>query len=114
VYRLFDQWASGPTLDAVTKANAGDFPRRVAKLDPTWGRSPETKQRTFAQIMEQYGKGNRGLTNRTINRYAMALGLVWRWADRRGLYEGRNVGPRKVDAAARSATRRSCPSRSTN
>jgi len=85
VYRLFDQWAEQPTLDAVTRATAAQFLDTVAKLSPLWGRSPETKKRTFADIFKLYGGGNRGLSNRTIGRYATSLGLVWKWATDRGL-----------------------------
>jgi integrase len=85
VHRLFDGWAEQPTLDAVTRATAAQFLDTVAKLDPDWGRSPETKQRTFADIFKLYGNGKRGLSNRTINRYATSLGLVWGWGRDRGL-----------------------------
>jgi integrase len=85
VYRLFDQWAEQPTLDAVTRAQASEFLDTVAKLDPLWGRSPETKRRTFAEIFKLFGGGPRGLSNRTLNRYATSLGLVWQFALDRGL-----------------------------
>jgi integrase len=85
VYRLFDQWAEQPTLDAVTRAQASEFLDTVAKLDPLWGRSPETKRRTFADIYKLHGDGPRGLSNKTLNRYATSLGLVWQWALDRGL-----------------------------
>jgi integrase len=85
VYRLFDQWAEQPTLDAVTRAHASEFLDTVAKLDPLWGRSPETKRRTFWEFFKLHGGGPRGLSNKTINRYATSLGLVWQWAMDRGL-----------------------------
>jgi integrase len=90
VFRLFNSWAEAPTLDAVTRAMASDFLDAVSKLSPTWGRGPETKQRTFADIVKLYGNHGRGLSNRTLNRYATALNLVWTWAEDRGLFEGKN------------------------
>lgn len=95
VYRLFDQWAEQPTLDAVTRANASQFLDTVAKLDPHWGRSPDTKRRSFADISKLHGNGARGLSNRTINRYATSLGPVWQWATNRGL--GTDEGGRTIE-----------------
>jgi integrase len=90
VYRLFDQWAERPHLGDVTKKRASEFLEAVGKLDPNWGRSPETKKRTYAEIAEAFGSTGRGLTNRTVNRYATALSLVWQWAKRRGHFSGEN------------------------
>ena len=85
VYRLFDQWGEQPTLDAVTRAQASQFLDTVANLDPLWGRSPETKRRTFGEIFKIYGGGARGLSSKIINRHATSLGLVWQWVIDRGL-----------------------------
>ena len=85
VYRLFDEWGEQPTLDAVTRAQASQFLDTVANLDPLWGRSPETKRRTFGEILKIYGGGTPGLSNKIINRYATSLGLVWQWVIERGL-----------------------------
>jgi integrase len=89
-YRLFDQWAEGPTLDTVTRDKASAFLDAVAKFNPNWGRSPETKRRTFADLAKLYGDHPRGLTNKTLNRYSSALSQVFAWAEKRGLFEGRN------------------------
>ncbi len=80
VYRLFDQWAGAPTLEDVDHGRAKAFLDAIATLDPLWGRSPATKKRTFAEIMAKYGNHATGLSNRTINRYSVALSLVWQWA----------------------------------
>lgn len=90
VYRLFDQWAGGPTLDEITRAKASDFLDTIASLDPMWGRSPNTKKRTFKEIAAQFGSHPTGLGNRTINRYSTALSLVWKWAKKTGRYDGEN------------------------
>lgn len=90
VYRLFDQWAGKPGLDDVDRKQAAEFLDKIATLDPHWGRSPLTKQRTFREILQLFGDRQPGLSNRTINRYATALSLVWQWAKRRGLVTKEN------------------------
>jgi integrase len=90
VYRLFDQWAEQPTMDAVSRAAAGDFLDAVGKLSPTWRRSPQTKARSFDELVRLYSDQGRGLSNRTLNRYATSMNLVWDWARDRGLHDGAN------------------------
>ena len=90
VYRLFDQWAGKPGMGEIDRERASEFLDTIATLDPHWGRSPQTKQRSFAEIMERYGNHETGLGNRTINRYATALSLIWQWAKRRGMIKGEN------------------------
>jgi integrase len=89
-YRLFDQWAGGLGIRDVTREQASEFLSIVSSLDPNWGRSPDTKSRTFSEIFELYGNHQAGLSNRTINRYAIALSHVWQWAEKRGRFEGDN------------------------
>ena len=90
VYRLFDQWAGKPGMNEIDRERAAEFLDTIATLDPHWGRSPMTKKRTFSEIMEKYGNHKTGLGNRTVNRYATALSLVWQWAKRRGSIKGEN------------------------
>lgn len=90
VYRLFDQWAERPSIDEIGRKQAALFLDKIATLDPHWGRSPQTKQRTFNEIIKEFGDHETGLSNRTINRYATALSMVWQWAKRRGLLRGEN------------------------
>lgn len=90
VYRLFDQWGDHPHLGEITKRRASEFLEAVSKFDPNWGRSPETKRRTYAELAEAFGSTGRSLANRTVNRYATALSLVWQWAQRRGHFSGEN------------------------
>jgi integrase len=89
-FRLFDSFANQPALGDVDRRLASEFLDSIAKLDPHWGRSPQTKKRSFKEIKAAYGNGPRGLTNKTINRFAMALGMVWRFAEDRDGYEGGN------------------------
>lgn len=89
-FRLFDDWADRPGLTQVSRAQAADFLEAVSKLSPTWGRSPKTKTRTFAQLAEKFGTGKKRLSNRTLNRYSTALSQVWKWAEKAGRFEGKN------------------------
>ncbi len=90
VFRMFDQWAGNPELDDIDRVKASKFLTLISSLDPHWGRSAKTKERTFSEIMELYGNHEVGLSNRTINRFSMALGLVWKWAKRVGEFNGEN------------------------
>lgn len=89
-YRLFDSWAKKPTLDAVDRRKASDFLDAVAKLDPRWGRGAGVKKMSFDEIAKRFSGGGKGLANKTINRYAMALGMVWQYAEDRDGFEGKN------------------------
>jgi integrase len=89
-YRLFTSWSDDPTLEDVERSTASDFLDQVATLNPHWGRSPKTKRLSFADIFANFGNHETGLSNRTINRYATALSLVWKWARDRGRYKGDN------------------------
>jgi len=90
VYRLFKEYCRDVALEDVTRATAGDFISAVESLDPNWGRSPKTKSRSLAEIVERYGGHPTGLSNRTLNRYMNCLGMVFKWARKRGLYDGGN------------------------
>ncbi len=89
-YRLFDRWAKQPTLDTVDRRKASDFLDAIASLNPRWGRGPGVKKLSFAEIADRFGGHTPGLSAKTINRYAMALKMVWDFAEDRDGYEGKN------------------------
>jgi integrase len=89
-FRLFSGWAGDVSLDEIAKPKAAAFLDTIATLSPHWGRHPDTKKRTFADIVKEFGKHPTGLAPRTLNRYAVAMGLVWEWAGDRLGYEGTN------------------------
>ena len=91
VFRLFDSWASQPTLEEIDLLKAGAFIDAVSSLDPHWGRSPGNQRLNFKEIAAKFGGHKPGLSARTVNRYAMALGQVWKYAERRLAFEGKNV-----------------------
>ncbi len=90
IYRLFKQYANDPPLAVIDRAVASQFLDRIGKLDPRWGRSPQAKTLTFEQVEQQFSRGKAGLTNATLNRYVSALSAVFKWADKRGHFDGRN------------------------
>lgn len=99
-YRLFDSFATRACLGDVDRRLASEFLDKVATLDPHWGRSPATKKRSFDEIIAAYGNSGRGLTNKTINRFAMALSMVWQFAEDRDGFEGANPWSRQSRAAS--------------
>jgi integrase len=109
VYRLFDQWAEGSRLEEISASRASTFLDVIATLDPHWGRSPETKKRSFADIVEKFGKHPVGLGNRTVNRYATALSQVWQWASSRGLTAGENPWSQKYRRVGEKRRTRKLP-----
>ncbi len=90
IYRLFKQFADDPPLAAIDRSMASEFLDDVGKLDPHWGRGPHTKDLSWRELQEQFGRGKGQLTNTTLNRYASALSCVFKWAEKRGYFEGRN------------------------
>lgn len=84
VYRLFGQFVSDAALEDISDEKAAEFLAAVAKLHPHWGRSPETKKLTVWEVLERYGKGDKQLNNKTLNRYVSSLGSVFKWAKKRG------------------------------
>ncbi|MBI1651165.1 site-specific integrase [Hyphomicrobium sulfonivorans] len=89
-YRIFDSFARQPALDQVDRSKASEFLDKIATLNPRWGRGPGIRKLSFTEIIARFGNHTPGLSNKTINRYAMALGMVWKYAEDRDAYEGRN------------------------
>lgn len=68
VYRLFGQFVADATLEDITRERAGEFLEAVSKLHPHWGRSPATKKLTVWELLDQFGKSEERLSNRTLRR----------------------------------------------
>ena len=90
VYSLFAQASDDPPLADIDRTMASEFLDEVGKLDPHWGRSPQTKDRTWKELQQRFGNGKGQLTNRTLNHYASALSRVFKWARKRGHFDGNN------------------------
>ncbi len=90
VFRLFKDYSDDIELAAVTRAMASDFLSTIAKLHPHWGRSADSKDMPLAQLLEKFGDKGESLSNRTINRYVTSLSSVFKWARKRGHFDGNN------------------------
>lgn len=90
VFRLFADFCRNKPISQVTARDSADFISEVGNLDPQWGRSPATKQRSLRELRDLYAGKGRGLSNRTLNRYSRSLAKVWRWAKKRGEVSGDN------------------------
>ena len=89
VFRLFSHFRGDPPLSEVTRSDATEFLNTVGQLHPNWGRGPDAKKLTLAELLEKYG-GGEGLSNRTLNRYVSSLHGLFDWAKKRGYATGEN------------------------
>jgi integrase len=89
-HRLFDSFADQPKLNDVDRPMASKFLDQVATLNPDWGRTTQTRNSSFKQIMKSHGNHATGLSNKTVNRFASVLSLVWKFAEVRDGYNGLN------------------------
>lgn len=88
-YRLFRDHIADAALSTVTPKVAAEFVAKAGQLERNWGRSPETKSRSFTELLalSASSKGSR-LSNRTLKRYCSALTQLWDWARVRGDVDG--------------------------
>jgi integrase len=89
VYRLFADFTDDPPLSAITRSVAADFLTAVSKLDRHWGQMKGAQQSTLKQLLVKSGNGE-GLSNRTINKYVIALSGIFKWARKAGKFDGEN------------------------
>jgi integrase len=92
VLRLFTDFTNNKPMGEVKRRDVALFLDEVEQLHPHWGRSPKTKERSFADIVETFRSSDEtvGLSNRTLNRYLTAVSGAWKWAKLRGEAEGEN------------------------
>jgi integrase len=90
VFRLFADYCGDKAIGEVSPQDATGFLERVATLDPLWGRSPATKERSLEELLAKFGRERGGLSGRTLNRYSRSLAKVWKWGKRRGETSGDN------------------------
>jgi len=91
VYRLFQSYIKDGALATVDIRKASEFFDKVKTLHPHWGRSPETKTRSFAEVLALSARmdGER-ISGRTIARYASDLAALWDWSVKQGEVSGTN------------------------
>jgi len=90
IYRLFSDFLGKKAFAKVTRADAAQFIDEMRDLDPLWGRSPLTKQRTFSQLKALFPAKDKRITSRTLQRYLSHLAPVWEWAETRDEVSGKN------------------------
>src|SRR5262245_63968681 len=90
VFRLFKMFTGDASLAAVDKLTASEFLELVAKLYPNWHNIEGAQELPLGKLVEKSASRPGRLSNRTINSYVSALSSVFKWADRRGHFEGRN------------------------
>jgi integrase len=90
VFRLFRGFSADAPLADIDKLAASEFLELVAKLDPKWHNIKHAQELPLAKLVEKSASRAGRLSNRTINSYVSALSSVFKWADRRGHFEGRN------------------------
>lgn len=90
VFRLFNVYTSDASLATIDKLTASEFLELVARLDPNWHNIEGAQALPLGQLVEKSTSRPGRLSNRTINSYVSALSSVFKWADRRGHFEGRN------------------------
>lgn len=100
-FRLFDQWAKQPRLDEIDRSKASAFLDAISSFHPHWGRGPGVKAMPFDEIANRFGGSEKRLSAKTINRYAMALSMVWQYAEDRDGYQGANPWTRQSRPTAK-------------
>src|SRR5262245_11205821 len=90
VFRLFKAFTADAPLAAIDKLTASEFLELVAKLDPKWHKIEGARELPLGKLVEKSTSRPGRLSNRTINSYVSALSSVFKWADKRGHFEGRN------------------------
>ncbi len=81
-FRLFADYSHNASLANIDRGLASGFIETIARLDPSWGRKPGTKDLPLTELLEMYGDGDRQLTNKTLNRHISALHSLFRWLRR--------------------------------
>lgn len=88
VFRLFTDYANDPPMHKVDRKLVAGFLDKASNLMPDWGRSPKTKERSFAELLKLSEASPERISNKTLNRYLASLRAVWKWSKRCGHVEG--------------------------
>jgi integrase len=103
-FRLFGQYVKDASLSAIDRGLASKFIDAIATLDPNWGRSPQTKTLSVWELLEKFGGKGEQLSNKTLNRYVSSLSSLYKWARKRGHFDGANPFSEQSRAKARKGT----------
>jgi hypothetical protein len=90
IHRLFADHSEDVALADIDRRMASEFIDRIATLDPQWVHRSAAGELAFAQLLEKFG-GNVGrLNSGTLDKYIGALSAVFKWARKRGHFDGAN------------------------
>jgi integrase len=81
-FRLFTEYTHNARLADIDRSVAAGFIDTIARLSPGWGRTPEAKKMSLAELLEKHGNSEQQLTNKTLNRHISALGSLFKWVRR--------------------------------
>jgi integrase len=96
VFRLFADYCSNAPFGSITRAEASEFLEQFSRLDPHYGQQPGfSKELSFAELQQRFGKPTRQLATNTLNRYRASLSALYNWAIDRGDFDGANPFQRK-------------------
>jgi integrase len=90
VFRMFKSFINDAPIAGIDKRTAADFLDEIAKLDPNWNNIPGAQEMSLAKLVEKSKDRPGRLSNRSLNSYAFSLSCVFKWADKRGHFDGRN------------------------
>lgn len=68
-FRLFADYSHDASLAAVDRKMASSFLNTIAKLHPNWGQHHKSKAPPLSELLKQFGRGNRQLSNASLNHY---------------------------------------------
>ena len=89
--RLFGDFVGATRIDGITREMAAEFLETIGRLHRDYARSSRAKALTLDELLEKYPAGEgTGLSNVTLNRHAGALHGLFKWARKRGLFDGEN------------------------
>jgi integrase len=80
ICRLFAEFTGDPPLTAISRSVASRFIDAIAKLNPTWGKSPRAKGLPWERLVAEFGNGDAQIANQTLNHYVNALSAVFKHA----------------------------------
>ena len=89
-FRLFGGFLSNRAIRSVGSPQAAEFRDALNLFDPSWARSPTSRDMSWQKLLAAYGNQPRGLSDGTMNRHMAALKELWTWARKRGHCAGDN------------------------
>jgi integrase len=89
-FRLFGGFIGDKRFSQVKRGEVAEFMDALRRLNPNYGRSPKSQEMTWAELNQEHGGNDKGLSPQTMNRHADTLSALWKWAMLHDLVEGQN------------------------